>query len=424
MMVTWGDLMRGKKIAVISDIHANIHGLKSFIRYLDQEGIEMVLNLGDFAMRGPNPCEVFDLIMEDKRFINIIGDDENSLLNEERSFDELDGDGRSIYNWAKETLGEIRLEKLKELPKLKELNIQGKKILMIHDDSGYGSLGLNDESAAIRLLIRHRSIEKVDFNYITKFHYIFYGGSHLQELQFCREVYPLTIVDPGSLCCYKDNLSSFAVINFEDNEICFKIIEFDRNKLIEDLYRLNIPAKDTILCTQYNIKNAEQILESDDNLKQYATQQGHVHIFFDKLDSHGNNIVNKEVYKALIERSLKRSKYVVFGCWKYEQAIIEEILNNMKCIEVENSDTDQQWCTGELAEKVITLVKENYLNKSGRFKWFELGLIESLESERPSFGMRDYGSDCCFHNANKEDLKAIKKVLNDNDIFYRLFPNN
>lgn len=412
--------MRSKKIAVISDIHANIHALKSFIRYLDQEGIEMVLNLGDFAMRGPNPCEVFDLIMEDKRFINIIGDDENSLLNEERSFDELDGDGRSIYTWFRETLGEKRLEKLKKLPKLKDIDIQDKKILMIHDDNGYGAGGVNEESALIRLLIRHKSVEKVDFNYISKFHYVFYGGSHLQELQFCREVYPLTIVDPGSLCCYKDNLSSFVVINLEDNEICFKTIEFDRNELIEDLYRLNIPAKDTILCTQYNIRNIEHILENADNLKQYATQQGHVHIFFDKPDSHGNN-VNKEVYTALIEVSLKRSKYVVFGCWKYEQAIIDEIQNNMKCIEVENSDTDQQWYKGELTEKVITLVKENYLNKSGRFKWFELGLRESLESEKPSFGIRDYGSDCCFRNANKEDLKAIKKVLNDNDIFYRLY---
>jgi len=60
-----------KKIAIISDIKANKHALEAFIEYIDKDKeIEYVLNLGNFIQDGPNPCEVFDTIMKDKRFIN------------------------------------------------------------------------------------------------------------------------------------------------------------------------------------------------------------------------------------------------------------------------------------------------------------------------------------------------------------------
>lgn len=55
--------------------------LGTFINYINKEYIELVLNLGDFISNGPNPCEVFDTIIADKRFINIKGYDEESLFN-------------------------------------------------------------------------------------------------------------------------------------------------------------------------------------------------------------------------------------------------------------------------------------------------------------------------------------------------------
>lgn len=56
-----------KRIAVISDIHANIHALKEFMHYIDHEcTVSQVLNIGDFLQIGPNPTEVYDIVMNDR----------------------------------------------------------------------------------------------------------------------------------------------------------------------------------------------------------------------------------------------------------------------------------------------------------------------------------------------------------------------
>ena len=37
------------KIAIVTDIHANIYALNAFLEYLDTNNINKVLNLGDFV---------------------------------------------------------------------------------------------------------------------------------------------------------------------------------------------------------------------------------------------------------------------------------------------------------------------------------------------------------------------------------------
>ena len=39
------------------------------------------MNLGDFVQIGPNPAEVTKTILNDSRFINILGNNETSLFN-------------------------------------------------------------------------------------------------------------------------------------------------------------------------------------------------------------------------------------------------------------------------------------------------------------------------------------------------------
>ena len=64
---------RIKRIAVVSDIHAN--------KYINKEKINTILNLGDFVQIGPNPAEATKTILNDSRFINILGNNETSLFN-------------------------------------------------------------------------------------------------------------------------------------------------------------------------------------------------------------------------------------------------------------------------------------------------------------------------------------------------------
>lgn len=70
-----------ERIAIITDIHSNIHALKAFMNYIDTEcSVSQILNLGDFIQIGPNPTEVFDVVMNDSRFVNIMGNSEGMFL--------------------------------------------------------------------------------------------------------------------------------------------------------------------------------------------------------------------------------------------------------------------------------------------------------------------------------------------------------
>lgn len=51
------------KIAVISDIHANLHALTAVINDFERRGVNKVFALGDYAMAGPQPVETLKFIL-------------------------------------------------------------------------------------------------------------------------------------------------------------------------------------------------------------------------------------------------------------------------------------------------------------------------------------------------------------------------
>ena len=52
------------RIALVSDIHANIEALTAVLEDIDSLGCEKIYCLGDLVDYGPNPCEVLDIAME------------------------------------------------------------------------------------------------------------------------------------------------------------------------------------------------------------------------------------------------------------------------------------------------------------------------------------------------------------------------
>ncbi len=61
-----------KKIAVVADIHANKYALDIFFKYINNENIKCVLNLGDFVQIGPNPYEVSTKVIDDEIYWEIM----------------------------------------------------------------------------------------------------------------------------------------------------------------------------------------------------------------------------------------------------------------------------------------------------------------------------------------------------------------
>ena len=117
-----------EKMAVVSDIHANKYALYYFLKYIEMEDIKCVLNLGDFVQIGPNPYEVSTKILNDTRFVNILGNNETSLFENY----ETKADSEIAHRlWTKEQIKE-NLGKIKKLPETRIILKNNVKILMIH----------------------------------------------------------------------------------------------------------------------------------------------------------------------------------------------------------------------------------------------------------------------------------------------------
>ena len=53
-----------ERIAVISDIHANVVALEAVLEDIKRRKIDRIFCLGDLVMKGASPCEVVDIIRE------------------------------------------------------------------------------------------------------------------------------------------------------------------------------------------------------------------------------------------------------------------------------------------------------------------------------------------------------------------------
>lgn len=216
--------MRFNRVAVVSDIHANIHALKVFMEYLNaRPEIELVLNLGDFLQLGPNPAEVFDIVAKDKRFINILGNNEVELMEEidkDESTDRIEH-----MEWTKNAIGPERLELLREIPKSKAVDLYGKKFMLVHTVTEH--------------YVNMEELEACEFVLMGHTHQQVFG-SYWKERR---------IMNPGSIGYTPNGVINFAVIEIcgEMINFVFKNISYDNSTLHEDLVKYNVPGARKII---------------------------------------------------------------------------------------------------------------------------------------------------------------------------------
>lgn len=216
--------MKVSRVAVIADIHANIHALEVFMNYLNaRPEIEVVLNLGDFLQLGPNPAEVFDVVAEDKRFINILGNNEIELI---EPLDKNEDPERVAHiNWTKEKIGQDRLEKLKKIPKSKMVDLHGKKVMMVHTVTE----------------------QYIDINQLEQCEYVLMGHTHQQALgSYWKE---RRVMNPGSIGFTPKGMVNFAVIEIGGGMInfVFKNMKYDYKILHKELIGSDMPGTQKII---------------------------------------------------------------------------------------------------------------------------------------------------------------------------------
>lgn len=221
-----------ERIAVVADIHANIHALQVFMDHINKDcEVSKILNVGDFLQIGPNPVEVFDIVMNDKRFINIMGNNEHVLFN--RELMKFPKEEVEHQDWVIHKLGEERMDKLEKLTFKRIINIKNKKILMLH--SRINSI------IEFPLLYEKKSLEEFIDDYDEDVDYVLIGHTHLPL--YATNWSLKNILNPGAFGCGKDGIVKFIIMEI-DNElvnITYKQLKYDKQKVIDDFKRNNVP---------------------------------------------------------------------------------------------------------------------------------------------------------------------------------------
>lgn len=211
------------KVAVISDLHANIHALRAVLDDLNKEEVNVILVAGDLIGYYYWPAEVVELLMADERFICIRGNHENILLEvlaSDKAAQHYLNKYGSGYEACRNELAAAQLQWLFSLPE---------EIVVTLDDVtfhlGHGALGNTDE-----YLYPDAPYRRLLDNY-SEARYTIFGHTHYP---FLHEHGGRYLLNPGSIGQPRDTggLASYLIINTANQVIRFKRKAFDTKPII------------------------------------------------------------------------------------------------------------------------------------------------------------------------------------------------
>ena len=215
------------KIAVLADIHGNLHALKAVINDAKQQGIDIFLNAGDLIGFGVFPNEVIKLLILEKT-VSVIGNFDLEALGEHKN-------GNSERNLAlKYTQKELSKpceEYLHSLPERITFEVAGKKLLMTHGSPLDLSEHIYHDTPTARL----QELSKVADADI-----IIVGHSHEQ---FVREIENVSFINPGSVGRPYDGnpQAAYAIVSFKPFCVEFKRVDYSVESAAQAMRKKRLP---------------------------------------------------------------------------------------------------------------------------------------------------------------------------------------
>ena len=224
------------RIAIISDIHANVIALKTIIKHMLSQEIDEIIFLGDLVTCGPNVKEVLEEMKNLSPIVWIKGNTENWLQDisidfkpktksEEYQFE--------LSKYAYERLDPEEQEFLLSKPEKQLIKMEGLKILCVH-----GSNNSIDEQMGIMTPIKRfeEITNEIDADVLIC------GHAHLAYYSsFNRKL----IINPGSISLSRDGdpRASYGILEIDNGNISYTNykITYDIQRVIEDAKTNDFP---------------------------------------------------------------------------------------------------------------------------------------------------------------------------------------
>jgi putative phosphoesterase len=257
------------KVALLGDVHANLPALQAVLSHARREGVEAIINIGDFVGYGPFPNQVVKRIRKLK-MLSIIGNYDQKVLDfpnkNEKWLKKKHPLKWFAFKWAYEQLSKKSRRYLRSLPGERYVEIGGINLLLVH-----GSPESNEE-----LLTADTSDQRLwELNQMVKGNYgdnvtgIICGHSHQA---FTRQVENTWFVNTGSVGRPDDGdpRAAYAVLEIHTDtlRVAPYRLDYDVDKSVDAIRQKGLPEAFAQMLIQG--RDLETVLQSEPLLSQYG----------------------------------------------------------------------------------------------------------------------------------------------------------
>ncbi|MEM7230496.1 MAG: metallophosphoesterase family protein [Planctomycetota bacterium] len=117
-----------RRLAIISDIHGNLHALQAVFRRLEKMSVDGVVCLGDIVGYGPYPSECLDLIT---KYCSIIVQGNHDLAAvDPHAANSFNGAAREAIYWTRDRISPLHLDALN---RMRTIEYFDERIMCVHD---------------------------------------------------------------------------------------------------------------------------------------------------------------------------------------------------------------------------------------------------------------------------------------------------
>ena len=178
------------RIALIGDVHANLPALEAVLDHAQEQRVEVVWNIGDFVGYGAFPNQVIEQLRQEPA-VSIAGNYDLEVVNFQKNRRKWRKKKQAqkflSFQWTHHTLTRRNREYLESLPKERELETGGLRILLTHGSPASQNEHLKPDTPQERLRELARTTES---------DVVICGHSHRS---FVREAAGVTFVNTGSV---------------------------------------------------------------------------------------------------------------------------------------------------------------------------------------------------------------------------------
>ncbi len=224
------------RIAVITDVHANLPALQAFSDQVQVDTYDRVIHLGDAIAIGPYPRECLEMLMGFKNIQFVLGNHDDWYahgLPQVRPGWMTEGE-LAHQGWTHAQLGDGYRDEIKSWPWIISDKIQGIELSFLH-------YALEADGKSFKGIKHDLTAEDCDGMFDLHADYVFYGHTHKPSDLLGRARY----LTPGSFGCQVNATAPYLHLEIIDGEldVAFRHVTYDDKILFEAFETQRVPER-------------------------------------------------------------------------------------------------------------------------------------------------------------------------------------